>query len=328
MDKVNMAPSASAQLRSVTQMAGFIPSMLGLAQGLVAPHGDGACTYGYESKNSQFKHIACHDPRRFVLFALDASTDAAGRLTITKGQQRRLLQAGIGETDADAGWTDFGMRSASDTNLEKGGYLVPPGHEGVISGIGFTPVDVLLKPTADAGTANNPGSFDQPATGSLEVDGLIWRPLAEALSVKIEYWEETSKAQRNLGSVARWPVGDGIHHRERSSAGAPGAYSSRPNPLQYHVPTLGPAERRGDELADRLAVLVNLERTVVIAAAAVGGLPVSSSFRIVIRAELAVGLITDKNVARNDEQDSEIALLREEVKQMRAERAAERASRQ
>lgn len=313
--KVNMAPSAA--LRNVASMPGFIPSNMGLAQGLMAPHGDGACNYGYESKNSPFKHIACHDPRRFVLFSFDATTDINSRLTIAKGQSRRLLQAGIGEMDADAGWSDFGIRSAADTNLEKGGYLVPPGHEGVISAIGFTPVDIFLKPTADPGSMTNPGSFDQPLAGLLETDGLAWRAIAEALSVKIEYWEETSKVPRNLGSVARWPVGDGMHHRDRSSAGAPGAFSSRPNPLQYHVPTLGPAERRGDEVADRLAVLVNTERTIVIAAGAVTPLTANASFRVVIRLEISVGLVTDKNIARDNEQDSEISQLRQEIKELR-----------
>lgn len=298
-------------LKNVTNAAGFIPSMLGLAAGLIAPQSIeetcGVAAPSYGIGQNPFRHDACHDPRRFTVFAFEATTDGGGLLTVAaataQNDELELFLNGVGETDAEAGMTSFGAKTPALTNVEKGGYLVPPGYEGLVSAIGFQPIGAFLKASA-------PG-LKPIAAGHFGYEG-VWEALFRACSVKVSYWEAQNKYDRDIGTMERWPCPDAISGPNGTLNGPEGSIL-RLNPLQYQIPTLGPAERRGDERADRLSIKVKLEHELTSIPSSGTAFTASQTLLLLVRCEMAVGLMDDVQIARDNAQDSKLAQLEAKI---------------
>lgn len=298
-----------ASSRSVdTIEGGFLPSMAGLKAGLLAPMGDRMCAHDYLNGDGPFRHAACHDPRRFMIVAAPA-TVLGGRMIIAANAATGPIVAfQYGVSEVDPQFAGFGPRTYADTNVEKGGYLVPAGTEGLVCAFGASPVGITPAP------ANNAVANWADAT----VNGIDyeagWRRIFSGIYASLEYWETTTKAERVLGNIERWPVGDAMDHPQLAANGGRGAFS-RLNPLQYHVPTLGPAERRGDDRADRLVVNLNIPRQIEVALDAGGTALPDAPYLVLIRIELAVGLMVDKAKQPDVRQDR---MLGEQERRMAA----------
>lgn len=311
-----MANDISAfEIRSTdTLPGGFLPSMMGLAKGLLAPSAssDRACTADYNRGDAPFRHQACHDPRRFAIVAVPATVDAAGRLTVpvtpTDGPIR-VFRFGIGEADPDS-FTGFQARTAADTNIEAGGYLIPPGYEGLVSAIGFSPVGITTAPAQPNTFAN----WADPVTPTDDYEP-AWRRIFSGIAASVDYWETTTKAERILGNIERWPVGDAMDHTLLATNGARGAFG-RLNPLQFQVPTLGPEERRSDERADRFTVLLRVPRQIEAVIPAGGTALAQGNYLLLIRVEIAVGLMVDQAKQVDVQQDNKLDSQERRLAQM------------
>lgn len=300
-------------LINVQSKPGFIPSMLGLANGFVAPGSDAqSCAIGYDQGNNPFRHRAVHDPRRFTVFAIKGTT-AAGSVTFLRSaqlSQLTLFVNGVDELDPDAQMAAYGPKTRSLTNVEKGGFLVPPGYEGLVSTLGFRPM--FLNPAP----VTTPGPF-APGAAFLPLEADLWRELFSGISAQISYWETTGKFERDCGPLSRWPVPDQVFNFQTSINGAPGSFG-KSYPLQYHVPTLGPAERRSDERADRLNIIVTLDHDITVPSPAGNVLPVGTDVDALIACELGVGLMTDVQVKRDAMQDASLAELQAQIAALKA----------
>lgn len=279
----------------------FIPSMLGLSKGFMAPSAsNGVCNGGYGNGQSPFRHGACHDPRRYAYFQIDATVAAtSGRVTIAATGENspiELFGYGVGEPDPDA-FEDFALRTVADTNVDKGGFLIPPGFEGLISAIGFAPVCM-----APAGA--NLGTWTESVVSPLHYEA-GWKKIFTGAAASLEYWETTTKAERTIGALERWPIGDSMDHAYLSTNGARGSFS-RLNPLQFQVPTLGPEERRGDLLADRFKVRIRIPREIQFALPPGGTIVADGNYIFIVRCEIAVGLMLDSAQTVDVRQESKI----------------------
>lgn len=262
-------------------------------------------------------HPAVFDPARYQRIGFEMSVDNAGLCTFAT-QQRKAFFEGIGDAGTEAGTDSLvATQTSLYTNLDKGGYLAPPGAEAAITAIGFRPVGIFNKPQA-VGTVPHPAP--DMIAGS---EHAIFRTLFEQVRATPDYWELSGKvSSRVLGPISRWNSFGGLA-TSGPDARYPGGVA-RLRPLQFKLFTSGPSERKDADRSDRLQLLLDLEAC-TIAANVLGTTPnvlAAGKYIVCIMVEAAVDLVTEMGSRVDAVQDSEITSLRARNNQLEERLAA------